>query len=135
MIQFQGQTSRAGGILLRLVVLGCLAAALLWVARDLATRYFLDRGGRILRANLAREKDARPALEWLRLAEYTDPRNPMLHLYMGLYHTKSGDARAAERSFRQFGDLAEKDLGYFLRVLYAPCYIRQGETPPESAPA
>ena len=122
--------ARAGRALLRLVLLVFLLAGVAWIARDLATRYFLDRGGSILRANLAREKDARRALEWLRLAEYTDPKNPLLHLYMGLYHTKVGDGRAAEAEFRQFGDLAEKDLGYFIRVLYAT-----REAPGASAPA
>lgn len=114
-----GPSARAGRTLLRLVVLAFVLGGMAWVARSAATWYFLDRGGAILRANMAREKDARRALEWLRLAEYTDPRNPLLHLYMGLYHTKMNDGRSAEKSFRQFGDLADKDLGYFFRVFYA----------------
>lgn len=124
--------ARAGRALLRLVLLLFFLGGAAWVAKDFATRYFLDRGGAILRANLAREKDARRALEWLRLAEYTDPKNPLLHLYMGLYHTKVGDAKSAEASFRSFGDLAEKDLGYFFRVLYA---ARDGALGSQSAPA
>ncbi|MBI4858952.1 MAG: lytic transglycosylase domain-containing protein [Candidatus Riflebacteria bacterium] len=112
--------SRCGSALRTLGLVAVALALLVYLGRQAASWYFLEKGGRILSLNLAREKDHTPALYWLRLAEATDPSNPLLHLYLGLYLTKSGDPGTARSSFERFGQLAEEDLGYFFRVLYSP---------------
>jgi len=106
-------------MIVRLAILAVLAIILLRIGRNLASWLFLRQGQKILTQNLAREKDHTRALYWLKLAQESDPTNPSLYLYLGLYHTKSNDPTAARAAFTTFGELADQDLGYFFRVLHS----------------